>query len=148
MPMTTTPRPPRKGAVPLADLPPISAADTSAESQADRLFAEPLPPPPYPAIELETMVSYEGFTFRVVFRDTSIAAAAEVLKKRGCVPASAAPAPPSQANAGHAPMLSEPPMCPQHAPRKMKPMKHPSRQGHSWMCTFQYDTGDYCTERV
>jgi hypothetical protein len=43
--------------------------------------------PPFPTIELETSVTVEGYTFRVTFRDTSLAAAMDALKKRNCVPA-------------------------------------------------------------
>jgi hypothetical protein len=129
------------------DLPRITQADADAEPAADRLFTEPPPAPPYPQIVLQTTVLHAGYTFVVTFNDTSLAEAVSVLQKRGCEPAGQPQVKAMNGN-GHAPMLSEAPMCPQHAPRKMKPMKHPSRQGHSWMCTFQYDTGDYCVERA
>ncbi len=59
--------------------------------QADE--AGELFPAHYPRIELETMVQYEGFTFRVVFRDVSLREAVAALTRRGCTPAeSAAPA--------------------------------------------------------
>jgi hypothetical protein len=40
-----------------------------------------------PRIELETTVVYEGFTFRVVFRDVSLKEAVAALTRRGCAPA-------------------------------------------------------------
>jgi hypothetical protein len=47
----------------------------------------------YPRIELETTVVYEGFTFRVVFRDVSLKEAVAALTRRGCTSAeSVAPA--------------------------------------------------------
>ena len=50
-------------------------------------------PARYPRIELETTVQYEGFTFRVVFRDVSLREAVAALTRRGCTPAEgAAPA--------------------------------------------------------
>ena len=113
------------------DLPPITQAD--AEQERDRLFTEPVPPPPYPAIELETVISYEGYTFRVVFRDTSIADAVSVLKKRGCIPVGAAPA--SPATNGRAPHFADDgtPTCLNgNCSRHGKPME-PSQHG-GWYC--------------
>jgi hypothetical protein len=69
-------------------------------------------PAHYPKIELETTVLHEGFTFRVVFRDTSLADAVQVLQRRGCqAAASAPPAPPAPTGD-----LT----CPKHN-RKLKP---------------------------
>ena len=47
-------------------------------------------PAHYPRIELETTVVYEGFTFRVVFRDVSLREAVAALTRRGCTPAEGA----------------------------------------------------------
>jgi hypothetical protein len=48
-------------------------------------------PAHYSRIELETSVVYEGFTFRVVFRDVSLKEAVAALTRRGCAPAESAP---------------------------------------------------------
>jgi hypothetical protein len=74
-------------------------------------------PAHYPKIELETTVLHEGFTFRVVFRDTSLADAVQVLQRRGCTPAAPLPASPAP-NAPAAPNGDL--ICPKHQ-RKLKP---------------------------
>jgi hypothetical protein len=57
--------------------------DTTPQAdEAGELF-----PAHYPRIELETTVVYEGFTFRVVFRDVSLREAVAALTRRGCTPA-------------------------------------------------------------
>ena len=125
------------------DLPPITQAD--AEQERDRLFADAPPPPPYPHIVLQTTVLHAGYTFVVTFNDTSLADAVSVLQKRGCEPAGAAPAP-AKAQNGHAPMLFEPPTCPQHN-RPMKPMKFADKLGNTFMCTAKVGDG-WCAERA
>ena len=66
--------------------------DTTPQvDEAGELF-----PARFPRIELETTVVYEGFTFRVVFRDVSLKEAVAALTRRGCTPAESA-APASQA---------------------------------------------------
>jgi hypothetical protein len=39
------------------------------------------------------------------------------------------------------------PTCATHADRKMKPMQHPDKQGHEWMCTAKVGDG-WCAERA
>lgn len=119
---------------------PVSQAAADAEPADDRLFTEPtLAAPAYPAIELCATITYEGFTFDVTFRDTSIAAATEVLKRRGCQPAGAhQPSAPATNGAT--------PTCPTHG-KPMKLMTRPDRAGHTHWCTSKTDDG-FCQERA
>jgi hypothetical protein len=91
--------------------------------------------PTYPRIELETTVTFEGFTFRVTFRDTSLAEAIKVLQRRGCQPTT------SPAVSQPAPANGAPPICPVHN----KPMKPSQKSG--WFCS-QKVGDDYCKERA
>jgi hypothetical protein len=126
------------------DLPPITQAD--AEAEHDRLFDTPAPPPPYPAIQLETVINYEGYSIRVVFRDTSLADAVNVLRKRGCAPAQSTNGAVVQPHNTHPASAEQPPTCPSHN-RPMKPMKFADKQGHMWMCTTKVGDG-WCAERA
>lgn len=94
----------------------------------------------YPKIELETTVVHEGFTFRVVFRDTSLADAVQVLQRRGCTPA--APMPTTSASAPAAP--SGDLTCPKHQ-RKLKPS-----QFGGYFCTAadEDETNGRCKYKV
>ena len=117
---------------------PISAADAEQEPESDRLFAEP-PAPAYPHLTISTtVIDPDGFTWSVTFTDTPLAAAAAVLKKRGCVPAgqpvgaSAAPA-----TNGHTPI------CKYHGP-----MKESSKAPGTWFCSHKMGDDTYCKERA
>ncbi len=130
-------------------LPPISQADAEQEPADDRLFSDPAPTPTYPHLTLQTtVIDPDGFTWSVTFTDTPLAAAAAVLKKRGCVPASApqaaAPAPATNGSTGNG-SSATPPTCPVHG-KPMKPMQHADKAGRTHWCT-QKVGDDYCQER-
>lgn len=137
--MTTerTPPPPRY----MRDVAYISPEDAENEPEEERLF--PSPPKTYPQIELRTTVEYDGFTFEVTFRDTPIADAAAVLRKRGCTPAT--PPPPPSGGAVQT-TTGGVPICPIHK-QPMKPMQHADRAGRTHWCTQKTDDG-YCKERA
>jgi hypothetical protein len=144
--MTIPNKPSKPGAVEHAPLPAITRADAEQEAEADRLFSDAPPAPPaYPALTISTtVVDPDGFVWSVTFADTSLAAAAAILQKRGCRPAHQ-PSPASAPNTNHG---SQPPICPDHG-KPMKPMSHPDRQGRAFWCTQKRPDGDgYCEQRA
>lgn len=126
---------------PLTHRRPINQAEADAEPRRERVFPEPAA---YPNLTIQTtVVDPDGFVWTVTFADTSLAAAADVLKKRGCRPA--APAPSSAPSAAPA-APSGAPCCPTHN-RPMKAMQRPDKQGHTHMCTAK--VGDsWCDQRA
>lgn len=122
-------------------------------SKADVDQAEPLAfpeaapaPVAFPRIVLQTTIEYAGFVFNVTFNDTSIAEAAAVLEKRGCVPAGR----PAQApQAAPAPQASVPTCINRNCSRYGQPMAASQHSG-GWYCTGKDPTTGnakgYCKE--
>jgi hypothetical protein len=126
-------------------LPPITQAD--AEAERDRLFDD-TPAPAFPRLLLETEVIYAGRRWRVRFADTPIDQAAAILDKKGCQGVDTQTPTAHQPNGnGYQPAPTGAPICPTHAGRTMKPMQHPDKQGHHWMCTAKVGDG-WCAERA
>lgn len=70
------------------------------------------PPPNFPRVVLQTLIEYEGKTWMATFNDTSIKAAADILRDRACTiigiganPTPAAGAPQTRTTS------DEPPLC-------------------------------------
>lgn len=126
---------------------PISQAAAEAEPESERLFGnDDVLPVAYPAITLRTtVIDPDGFTWQVTFADTSLAAAAAVLRKRGCVPAGGAP-PALPPSAPHTTTHGGAPVCPTHQ-KPMKPMAHADKAGRTHWCTQKEGTG-FCGERA
>jgi len=117
---------------------PFDQAEADAEPKRERLFAEP---GAYPKLTLQTtVVDPDGFLWTVTFADTSLAAAADILKKRGCKPAA------GLSNGAAPTATNDTPVCSVHN-RAMKPMQRTDKQGNTHMCTAKVGSG-WCDQRA
>jgi hypothetical protein len=95
-------------------------------------------------ITLSTTVSYRGRQLVVSAEGLDADRFCDLLDMR-FGPVSAQP------NGGNTPRapgpLTSPPLCPVHK-REMKPMKYPSKQGHTFHCTAKVGDDGWCDERA
>lgn len=107
--------------------------------------AEPLDFPTK-KLSISTQVVYRGRTFTVEAEGYTVDRLCDMLDEKFGSPAAA----PNGGNtrAPEAPQpLASPPSCPVHR-KAMKAMKFAGKRGEQWMCTFRFEDGTYCDERI